>query len=254
MRGLHWNGKPNSIDGMPISEELSAHSKQTLIRASLRKCHLFGDLSGPELEEVSETCALKHLSKGEYLFHESEKAEGFFLVQSGSINLHRLTSSGQEQVLHIFRPYDVFAEITLTTFETYPANAVALEESQVILIRKRAFKELIMRKPELSLRMLTSMSFHLKDLIQMIEDLKFKQIESRLANWLLRHIPASAASEEQPVVRLDLTKKVLASKLGVASETFSRTLAKFRGEELIEVEGPEIRLLDIEGLRRHIDD
>lgn len=212
---------------------------------------MFSDLSPNDLNDVADTCVVKTLERGEYLFREKEKAEGFFVMQKGSVNVHRVTPEGKEQVIAVFRPPEAFAEITLTTIDTYPADGVALEASQVILVRKSDFRALILRKPELSLRMLTSMSYHLKYLVQMIEDLKFKQIEARLANWLLRNSSESTEGRSV-VVRLDVSKRVLASQLGVASETFSRALAKFRDESLIAVEGPEITLLDRSGLAEYV--
>lgn len=219
--------------------------------STLRQCRLFSDLAPADLEDVVEVCVLKKLERGEYLFRQDERAEGFFVMQQGSINVHRVTPEGKEQVIAVFRPPDSFAEITLTTIETYPSDAVALESSQVLLVRKAEFRALVLRKPELSLRMLTSMSYHLKYLVQMIEDLKFKQIEARLANWLLRNSSESTGGRAV-VVRLDISKRVLASQLGVASETFSRALARFREEGLIAVDGPEITLLDRNGLQAYV--
>lgn len=212
---------------------------------------MFADLSPEDLSDVAETCSVKTLVRGEYLFREREKAEGFFVMQSGVVSVHRITPNGKEQVIAVFRAPDVFAEITLTTIDTYPADGVALENSKVVLVRKSDFRALILRKPELSLRMLTSMSYHLKYLVQMMEDLKYKQIEARLANWLLRN--SSESTEGRPVmVRLDVSKGVLANQLGMASETFSRALAKFREEGLVQVEGPEITVLDRTGLQAQV--
>lgn len=226
--------------------------RKAIIANTLRQCRLFADLAPADLDEVAEACILKNLDRGQYLFRERERSEGFFVMQKGSINVHRVTPDGKEQVISVFRPYESFAEVTLTTIDTYPSDAVALEPSQVILVKKREFRELVLRNPELSLRMLTSMSFHLKYLVQMIEDLKFKHIEARLANWLLRNSPES--TEGRPVVvKLDISKRVLASQLGVTSETFSRTLGKFRDEDLIEVNGPDITLLSRPGLQRYME-
>jgi len=225
--------------------------RKSVIIETLRRCRMFADLSPEDLSDVADTCSVKSLERGEYLFREREKAEGFFVMQSGAVNVHRITPDGKEQVIAVFRAPDAFAEITLTTIDTYPADGVALESSKVVLVRKSDFRALILRKPELSLRMLTSMSYHLKYLVQMMEDLKYKQIEARLANWLLRN--SSESTEGRPVVvRLDVSKRVLANQLGMASETFSRALAKFREEGLVEVEGPEITLLNRAGLRAQV--
>jgi CRP/FNR family transcriptional regulator len=234
---------------MSLSSQAAAEFKDAVIRDSLRRCSLFSELDQQELAQVAAACRLQTLAKGAYLFREGELAHGFYVVKSGAINVHRVTPEGREQVIRIFRPPESFAEITLVTIETYPADAVALEPSQVILVGKNAFRELVRNQPDLALRMLSSMSFHLKHLVQLLEDLKFKQVEARLAHWLVRQCPVLSRGEP-PVVVLGISKKVLAGQLGVASETLSRTLARFRDEGLIRVDGRRITLLDTDGLNR----
>jgi CRP-like cAMP-binding protein len=209
---------------------------------------MFADLSSENLESVAEVCALKSLEKGEMLFREGDKAEGFYVLQTGAISVFKLTPDGREQIICVFRPPESFAEVTLATVEAYPANAVALENSKVIVVQRSGFRDLICRKPELSLHMLASMSLHLKHLVQTLQDYKGRQIEVRLADWLLKNAPAGAAAFDLPV-----TKKNLAGQLGVTSETLSRTFARFRDEGLIRVEGPRVHLLNPAGLRTYLD-
>jgi len=173
-------------------------------------------------------------------------------VQAGSISIYRLTPDGREQIICVFRAPESFAEVTLATIEVYPANAMALESSQVILVQKKPFLELIHRKPELSLNMLASMSLHLKHLVQSLQDLKGRQIEFRLADWLLRQSPAAAAGCVA-VFELPLHKKTLAGQLGVTSETLSRTFARFRNEGLINVSGAKVTIVNGAGLRSYVD-
>src|SRR5207248_6055118 len=92
------------------------------------------------------------------------------------------------------------------------------------------------------LRMLGSMSSHLRVLVGQLEDLTLKDVETRLANWLVKRCPNPKG--EQPVnVELAMTKRVLAAELGTVSETFSRTLAKFREQKLITVKGKTVIVL-----------
>src|SRR3954452_25398063 len=90
--------------------------------------------------------------------------------------------------------------------------------------------------------MLGSMSLHLRVLVGQIEDLTLKDVETRLANWLLKRCPDSKST--QPfTVELRMTKRVLAAELGTVSETLSRTLAKFREQNLLRVNGKALTLL-----------
>ncbi|MBE2213737.1 MAG: Crp/Fnr family transcriptional regulator [Opitutaceae bacterium] len=223
--------------------------RQAALAGVLRRCQLFEDLPEPDLMAVASACTVRALAKGEYLFREGQPAEGFYVIQTGVVNVHRITPDGREQVICFFRPYESFAEATLVTIDTYPAHAVATEPSQVIVVRRQEFRDLIARRPELALRMLSSMSQHLKHLVQLLQNLKGRQIEARLADWLLEHAPACPAHDQEAVLELPVSKKVLAGQLGVTSETLSRTLARFRDEGSIVVDGKRITLRDPARLR-----
>jgi CRP-like cAMP-binding protein len=225
--------------------------KADALKGILRESSLFAELGNQDLDSVVDACVTKRLDKGETLFREGSPAVGFYIVQSGAICLSRLSFEGKEQVISVFKPVTCFAEASLTTLDTYPANAVALEASQVILVRKDKFRELIKAQPDLALSMLGSMSIHLKHLVQMIDDLKFKQIECRLANWLARNV---ANLDDAPsIVELPMSKKLLASQLGVTSETLSRAFARFRNEDIIDVDGRHITIKDPAALSKYLD-
>jgi len=185
---------------------------------------------------------VKSLEKGDYLFHEGHVAHGFYVVQRGAINVHRVNAAGKEQVIHVFRAGDSFAEIALASDTGYPADARAIEPSQVLLIQKAGILDLLKRRPELALRMLGSMSSHLRVLVGQLEDLTLKDVETRLANWLIKRCP-DPRSEQPVTIHLTMTKRVLAAELGTISETFSRTLAKFREQRLISVKGRTVTVL-----------
>lgn len=241
---------------MPPSQFTQARDnifKIEAIKSTLRQSSLFKKLDETALESVAEVCITKRLDKGETLFHEGAPTQGFYIVQSGTICLSRLSREGKEQVISVFKPFHSFAEATLTAIESYPSTAVAVESSQVILVRKDRFRDIIKKNPDLALTMLASMSIHLKHLVQMIDDLKFKQIECRLANWLVRNATPSNA-ENQANVELPMSKKLLASQLGVSSETLSRTFAQFRNENIITVERRHISIIDMQALSRYRDD
>ncbi len=209
---------------------------------TLRSCQLFVGLPLEDVKAVAAIAALKSLAKGEYLFHERDPSHGFYVVQKGAVNVHRVSASGKEQVIHVFRSGESFAEATLATETGYPADARALESSQVLLVQKNEFVALLKRQPELALRMLGAMSQHLRVLVGLLDDLTLKDVETRLANWLVKRCPNR---EGQSPVRIELTmtKRVLAAELGTVSETFSRTLAKFREQKLINVKGKTLTVI-----------
>lgn len=225
--------------------------KQTAVINTLRGCQLFAGLPASDLRNIADITVLKKLAKGDYLFHEGDPAVGFFVVQSGSLNVHRLNPSGKEQVIHVFRAGESFAEATLASDGGYPADSRALESCQILLVQKAEFTALIKRQPELGLRMLGSMALHLRVLVGRLDDLTAKDVETRLAHWLVKRCP-QPPDDKPHIIQLPMTKRVLASELGTVSETFSRTLAKFRDQDLIEVHGKSVTIISPAKLDRMV--
>jgi CRP/FNR family transcriptional regulator len=217
--------------------------KQAAVINTLRGCQLFAGLPPSDLAAIADISVVKSVEKGDYLFHEGNPSHGFYIVQRGAVNVHRINSTGKEQVIQIFRPGQSFAEAALATPAGYPADARAVESTQVLLVQKTGFLDLLKRQPELALRMLASMSMHLRALVGQLEDMTSKDVETRLANWLVKRCP-DVRSARPVVIELRTTKRVLASELGTVSETFSRTLAKFRQQGMISVKGKTLTVLN----------
>ncbi len=221
---------------MPTTSPRPTDLKLTGLIGTLRCAQLFSGLPAEDLLVIAGFTQTVTLAKDEYLFHEGEPSRGCYLVQSGAINVHRVNAAGKEQVIHVFRSGESLAEASLASPTGYPANARAVEPSTVLLIPKAPILDLIGRRPDLALRMLGSMSAHLRVLVGMLDDLTLKDVETRMLNWLVKH----AREAKHGVIKLPGTKRVLAAELGTSSETLSRTLARLRDQKLISVSGKNI--------------
>jgi CRP/FNR family transcriptional regulator len=227
--------------------------KSIALSHALRGSQLFSGLAAADLEKIVPITILKTLEKNEYLFRQGEPSQGFYIVQRGAINVHRVNAAGKEQVIHIFRTGESMAEASLATSTGYPADARAVETSQVLLIQKSGILDLIKGQPDLALRMLSSMALHLRVLVGQIEDISLKNVETRMANWLLKRCPEPESS--QPViVHLTSTKRILAAELGTVSETLSRTFSKFRELKLIAVKGSNLTILNPARLKKMLSE
>lgn len=238
-----------------MSQSNLAELRQAALITTLRNCALFAGLPVEDLRRVAAVTVLKHFEKGDYVFHEGDTPMGFYVIQQGSVNVHRMNAAGREQVIHVFRAGESFAEATLTMPGGCPANARAVEPSQLLLVQRPGFVELLRRHPEFALLILGSLSQRVRVLVGQLDDLTLKDVESRLANWLLKRCPDTGSAK--PVeIRLGITKRDLAAELGTVSETFSRTLAKLRAQKLLKVQGRVITVLSpvdlLQLLRRNL--
>ena len=222
----------------------------TAVAGTLRSCQLFSGLPAGELEGIAEFAVLRNVAKNDYLFHEGDASEGFYVVQKGAFNVHRLSPAGREQIIYVFRAGESFAEASMAVETGYPANARAIENSSVLVIPKAPFLALLTRRPDLGLRMLGSMSQHLRVLVGLVEDLTLKDVETRVLNWLAKRCGRAGTGEV--TIALDGTKRVLAGELGTSSETLSRTFARLRAEKLLSVKGNRLIVRDAAALRARL--
>lgn len=226
--------KPVNNHSTPISR-----FREAAIAYTLESCQLLQGLPPEVVKEIVSFTVVKTVDKGEYLFHQGDVSLGFYVVQKGTISVQRVNAAGKEQVIHMFRPGESFAEGSLATSLGYPADAQAMEPSQVLLVKKDDFAAMLRQKPELAMRMLASMAMHLRDLVSQIDDLMLKNVETRLVMWMLKRCP-DPESREPVTFQLTITKRALAAEIGTVSETFSRTMASLREEKLIEVDNKNI--------------
>ncbi len=214
------------------------------IAAAVRRVPLFSALDEMELRELLRICPTKSLSAGSQLFGPSQQAESFYVILAGKVKLYKLSVKGDEQILHMYGPGDTFGEAAMWAGIRYPAHAEALADSSLLVVPRSALKDLIDRNTELGLAMLGGMSAKLREFNQLIEQLSFKEIPARLGNVLL-DLPARPGTN---TVVLKQTKRELAAQIGTIPETLSRAFKKLNAMGLIEVNGPEITILDPEGL------
>jgi len=216
--------------------------KQAVLINTLRSCQLFAGLSPDDLQRLAGIVVIKTVAKGDYLFREGTPSHGFYIVQAGAINIHRFNAMGKEQVIHIFRQGESFAEASLAMPGGYPASARAVEPSQVLLVQKDGFLSLLRQHPDLAMRMIASLSLRLRVLVGQLEDMTLKDVETRLVNWLLKRCP-NQESTTPHTIELTVTKRTLAAEIGTVSETLSRTLAKFREQGLLRVQGRRLTVV-----------
>jgi CRP-like cAMP-binding protein len=227
--------------------------KRSALQYSLSQTAIFSGLPEADLTRIAGYAELRSVRRGAYLFREGDPVVGFFIVRSGSIYVHRTNPQGGEQIIHSLLPGDSFAERAMVASNGYPANARAVQDSEVILIPIDNFKRHQRDRPDLAWRMISSMSHHLRALVASLEGLRFTDSETRLLHWILQRCPASS-SRKRVEIPLKASQTVLARELATRRETLSRMLRRLRDLGLIELEKRTLLVLDLPGLRRHFEE
>jgi CRP/FNR family transcriptional regulator len=216
----------------------------------IKKALLFSGLADEYLTEVADIAVRRPFAKGETLFSEGDKAEGFYLLASGSLKLCKISPDGREKVLHMVHPVETFAEAAFFGDGSYPAEARGVEKGEVVFFPRGAFMGLLERNPRFSMNLIASLSLLLRRFARQIEELSFADAPSRLASYLIDLAARKSTSfQGRTYLELDMRKGELASRLGTVSETLSRTFKKLKDEEVIEVDGNKVTVLNMEKLK-----
>ena len=180
------------------------------------------------------------------LFTREEPADRFFIVLDGWVKLSRETLDGHESVIGLFSRGESFAEAAMFENETFPVDCIVIETARLLSIPAGSFKRRLEDRPELTFKLMGAMSKHLRRLVQQIEQLTARTSTQRLAGFL-----ASLARQmDQPIrLHLPVDKVLIAGRLGMQPETFSRALNRLRSHG-VSVDGHDVAIDDLGRLRR----
>lgn len=206
----------------------------------LKKSHLGAGLDGDELAALGEITLSRTVHKNEIIFLEGDPAEGFFLLLSGKVRIYKASPDGREYTIHQIQPGQMFAEVAIFRGGHYPANCAAMEDSTIAFFPKDKFQQLLKKSPQISLKIIGSLSAFLRDYNRQVEALSLKEVPARIASFLLNEFEKS----EKKTIVLDTSKTELARRLGTISETLSRNLKKLKELNIIRVRGKEITVTD----------
>jgi CRP-like cAMP-binding protein len=211
----------------------------------ISKVPLFSGLSEDQLKEIRHIANDKFYDKGKTVFLEGDDCKGFYIVADGRVKIYKVSFEGKEHIFHIYGPGNPFGEVPVFSGQKFPASAQTLLKSHLLFFPKTAFVDLISNNPSLSLNMLGVLSMRLRQFTVQIENLSLKEVPGRLASYL---IYLAEEQQTEDLVSLTISKGQLASLLGTIPETLSRIFTKMSGQNLIEVSGRDIRILDRSGL------
>ena len=216
----------------------------------LQQHHLFRALSEEQLTLLLQDVTIKQLEQGQHLFEQGAEASAFYLLHRGQVKLYRLSPSGQEKVIEIVRPGQTFAEaLMFLDIPAYPLNAQALTDTELFVIRNKGFLQLLSQSVDTCFHVMADISMRLRGLLNEIDALTLQNASLRLVNYLLYLVQEVESIEGSAEITLPAAKNIIASRLSIQPETLSRILSNLSSKGLISVDGLNIKVLDVEGLR-----
>ncbi|MDE3175375.1 MAG: Crp/Fnr family transcriptional regulator [Pseudomonadota bacterium] len=162
-------------------------------------------------------------ARGETLFTQGDPADGFFCVIEGWAKLYRLRDDGEEVVVAIFSAGETFAEVAMFLGGQYPASCEAVSSARILKVDAEKLRKAVLAQPQLAFDMLAAASMRLRQLVDEIEQLKARSAPQRIAAFLVEQAGVAAGAAR---LELPYEKALIASRLGMKPESFSRALGR----------------------------
>lgn len=220
-------------------------------QAFLGSLPLFKELASEELDRLATGTTEVHVPRGEIIVNRGDPCVGFHLIVYGQVKLAFLSPQGSEKVIEILGPGSSFGEALMFMEKPYIVMAQALVDTMLLHVGKQVVFEEIERDARFARKMLAGMARRLHSLITDVESYSLQSGTQRLVGYLLRDDLHKDGGEKSYVVTLPTSKAVMASRLNVTPEHLSRILHDLVAGGLIEVNGRDVRILDVDALREH---
>jgi cAMP-binding proteins - catabolite gene activator and regulatory subunit of cAMP-dependent protein kinases len=217
------------------------------IRNLLKRVALFDQLSEDDLTNVVAGTTEQHIRRGETIFNRGDACNGFHIVVYGQVKLIAVSPAGAEKVVRLLGPGETFGEALMFLGKPYILSAIALADSMLLNVDKAAlFQELAVR-PELAHKIIAGLSQRLHSFVADVQSYSLHSGTQRVIGYLLQ----AQSAQGEDTIQLEVGKNVIASRLNLTPEHFSRILHDLSTKGLIQVERRSITILDSEAFRTY---
>ncbi len=208
---------------------------------------IFSDLPAETLTMIEKIGTKKMYKKNDVVLMEEEAGTALFVIVKGKVKVTRSSNDGREVILTILSESDFFGEMAILDGLTRSATVTAIEDSELFLIQRNDFLNLIREFPEISISLLQELTKRLRAADAKIKALSLKDAEGKVATVILQLADdiGKIKHGKVEIEKLPLQQD-LANMAGTSRETISRTLHSFAKKGLIELDGSKLSILDYE--------
>lgn len=218
-----------------------------MIETTLRRIELFKNCKDSFFADTAAGASAQEYNKGKILFLHEDDAKHFYLIRSGWVKLFRETLDGTQAVVDIFTAGHIFGDTAIFENDTYPYSAEVVENGEIIALPLAPLKNEIETNSKFAYDMLSAMAKYRRQQDREIEHRSIQNASQRIGCFLLRL--TTQTEDNGPIqIRLPYDKMLVASRLGMQPETFSRALKKLREETGIGLNGSTIELESLDQL------
>ena len=210
----------------------------------LRRVPLFEVLKDDDLEAIARVTITRSYDKDQVIILAEEEGDALFIIADGQVKVSIVSEDGREVILSLLGEGAVFGELSLLDGKPRSANVVATQDTELYMVRRADFLQLIYTVPQIAVGLLAELAARLRKTDRKIESLALLDVTSRISETLLQ-LADEQGSETKFGVSLEErpTHQQLASMSGTTRETVSRVLKRLEGQGYISSEGRSMTIL-----------
>lgn len=183
--------------------------------------------------------------KGETIYTEGDHSNYIYLILKGVVKTHQMDENGKELITALFKPDDFLGFTSFEDHIPYQESATAVEKTELAGISKKALKHILESNKKVTLDLMNVLTDNLSDIKQQLLQMAYSSVKRKTAQTILQFVKVL---DKKPSENIKISRGDLASVAGIATESLIRTLSSFKKEGLIEIEGRNIKILNVEGL------
>jgi CRP-like cAMP-binding protein len=216
----------------------------------LKNIPLFSELNERDLKKIVQVASKQRYHKDNIILIEEEIGSTMFVILGGRVKISRISDDGREVILSILSDGDFFGEMSLLDGHTRSANVTAIEDSELLVIRREEFLQMLRDYPQIAINLLKELAQRIRKSDEHIKSLSLQDATGRVASTLLRIAEDSGLFRRGQVEIAELPlQQDLANMAGTSRETISRVIKSLSEDGFLKKQGGKIIILDYERFR-----
>jgi CRP-like cAMP-binding protein len=200
----------------------------------------FRDFARRIIDRVVSRAITRRIKKGTVIFRKGDAGTNLCAVCTGSVRISVPSEQGQDAIFNVIPPGEIFGEIALLDGGPRTADAVAIEDSELLVIERRDFIPLVREHPELAMKLIEMVCARLRRTSEQVEDIVFLELPGRLAKALLQ-LHARAGGRPNNAIRI--TQRDLSQMIGGSRESVNKLLRDWQRRGWLKLQRGGLTLL-----------
>lgn len=183
---------------------------------------------------------------GDYIYEEGQHSNTIYLIIKGLVKCHKFDEQGKELTTALHKEDDLFGYTSFTENTTYQETATAIQKTELVSLSNHILKGILNTNHQVTMELIGLLTEDLKGTKDQLLQMAYSSVHKKTATTILKFAEKLNKKPEEPI---RISRNDLASVAGIATETLIRTMSSFKKEGILEIEGRNIRILDIEKLK-----